>query len=517
MNPENSQTEISELLDAHQEWLLVEQGSNSFTLRRDEMEIIFERRKLLFAFLDEKGFQTWRIAGWKCERGRIHFDLTRNFGKEHRKVALVSRVLAAELNETIEHARIEKAKKIANLIVETGPKTKLVSARLNRETGRFAQIVFENPGGKQMAALADVSDEATPEKLLTTGILWLEKLQGRKKNRVEKVRILAEKKVSQGLAKLHALLRKNWKSKIEIFEIPSAASDAKAPGELRITNCELQFADLWNEKPKKIQSLENTEISETAQKIISLSPTEIDVVFTNRGETLRYLGLPFARVRKIFGQEKTWFGTGDGGRGGRRQLLNEETFESFLELIENLKIYRRFDSANKRHAFYQLAPESWLEAILRRNVRRLDANLILSPIHNQFRVSNDQIDLLALRRDGRLAVIELKTSPDREMIFQAADYWRKIELQRLSGVLQKAGIFGDAKISNQTALVYLVAPMLSFHRDFEFLAQTVSPEIEIARFCLNENWRESLKVVGREAVSNTQYVIRNSQFAIRNS
>ena len=59
-------------------------------------------------------------------------------------------------------------------------------------------------------------------------------------------------------------------------------------------------------------------------------------------------------------------------------------------------------------------------------------------IYNQFRAERDKIDLLALRKDGRLIIIELKVAPDREMIFQAADYWRKIELQRRKGNLQKA-------------------------------------------------------------------------------
>jgi hypothetical protein len=125
----------------------------------------------------------------------------------------------------------------------------------------------------------------------------------------------------------------------------------------------------------------------------------------------------------------------------------------------------------------------------------LDSNLILSPIYNQFHAAGDKIDLLALRSDGRLIVIELKVEPDREMIFQSIDYWRKIELQRRSGNLQTAKIFGDLEISDKPAIVYLAAPTLSFHPDFEFLSKTVSPEIEIYRFDLNENWRENLKVM----------------------
>jgi hypothetical protein len=169
-------------------------------------------------------------------------------------------------------------------------------------------------------------------------------------------------------------------------------------------------------------------------------------------------------------------------------------------LLENLETHRRFDSPNKRHEFFRLAPEAWLEAVLRRNINFLDGNLILSPIYNQFRAAGDRIDLLALRKDGRLIVIELKVVPDREMIFQAADYWRKIEMQRRSGNLAEAKIFGDLKIADAPTIVYLVAPTLSFHRDFAFLSKTVSPEIEIYRFDLNENWRESLKVMNTSKV-----------------
>ena len=98
-------------------------------------------------------------------------------------------------------------------------------------------------------------------------------------------------------------------------------------------------------------------------------------------------------------------------------------------------------------------------------------------------------------------IIELKTQPDREMIFQAADYWRKIELQRRRGVLAEADLFDGREIADQPALVYLAAPAWSFHRDFEFFARTISPEIELWRLELHENWRENVRVVGRTSVT----------------
>ena len=103
-----------------------------------------------------------------------------------------------------------------------------------------------------------------------------------------------------------------------------------------------------------------------------------------------------------------------------------------------------------------------------------------------------------MRRDGRLVIVELKTSPDREMVLQAADYWRKIELQRRHGVLARARLFGDREILDKPALVYAVAPALSFHRDFEYFARKLAPEIELWRFELREDWRSEVKVIARK-------------------
>ena len=191
-----------------------------------------------------------------------------------------------------------------------------------------------------------------------------------------------------------------------------------------------------------------------------------------------------------------------------RRILNDETNVDLIELVENLKLNRSADAPNKRHEYYRTAPEAWLEAILSRNIKLLDANIILSPIYNQFRSSNDKIDLLALRRDGRLVIIELKTQPDREMVFQAADYWRKIELQRRRGDLAAANLFGGMEILDKPALIYLAAPAWSFHRDFEFFARTVSPELELWRFELHENWRDSVRVLARQNYSESGVTYR---------
>lgn len=489
---ENARDEIQNFLDSQTEWLLIRSSGKTFALRNTEIEISFERDRALFGFLDDRGFQTWRIVACKIENGEVLLDLSRNFGRETEKIKLVSRVSAAELNATIELARLEKANRLARIIEENVRGALLIRVDLNEENGRFARIIFEGAGGGQTAVLADVSDALTPETLLVSAILWLSKLENRRKKPVETLWILSEKKQAKNLQKLHALLTTRWKNKIKIFEI-SRSKGAKTQSEAKLSELSsLQISELWKSKAKEISSGEDYQISQTAQKIVSLAPGEIDAVFSKNGETLRFAGLPFARVRKVFEKEKAWFGI-----ERNRTMLTEENWQDLRELVENLETYRRFASPNKRHAFYHSAPEAWLEAVLRRNIKLLDANLILSPLYHQFRAEKDKIDLLAVRRDGRLVVIELKVSPDREAVFQAADYWRKIELQRRMGNLKKARIFGDLEISDAPALVYLVAPALSFHRDFGFLKGAISTEIEIHRFDLNENWREKIKILQR--------------------
>jgi len=301
---------------------------------------------------------------------------------------------------------------------------------------------------------------------------------------LQKFSLVAEEKTAKELQNLRALLRPAWRKKIKLFALKE--NKIEEISDLNDTN-------IFKENRVRVSLVKTNESSNLAQKIIQFAPQEIDTFFSNQGETLRFRGLPFVRLRKISGAEKAWFGVEQ-----KRQILSESNFDELLELMANLKTYRRADSPNKRHEFYRLAPENWLESILRQNIRLLDANLILSPLYNQFRVAGEKIDLLAIRSDRRLVVIELKTSPDREMIFQAVGYWQKVEAQRRAGNLRKAKIFGETEISDKPPLVYLVAPALSYHRDFRFLAQTVTEEIEMIRFELGENWRQNFKVLNRK-------------------
>lgn len=479
---------LRDIVSSQHEWLLVRELGKSFQLEKHEIEIIDDGEKAHFGFLDDNGFHSWRLNGFKHDANEIEIDVAGSFARNRETIRLVPRISASALAAEVEIARLKIANDIAGLITANFPGTKLGRVALNETNGRFAQINFDMPDSTPIAAIADVTASLTVETIFTAAMLWLDKLGLRKKKPILDIWIICEKRQARNAQKLHSLLTERWKAKITLIEI-TRKTDPPTLNELP----KRTIRDLWREKANKLTLPSGQSVSIITQSIAELSPDKIDIIYSKHGETLRFRGLPFARVRTTMGIEKAWFGV-----GRERRILSNKNWAEFVRFVAELDLNRSFQPPNKRHEFYRTSPEAWLESILRRDITLLDANLVLSPIYNQFRTSADKIDLLALRRDGRLVIIELKTQPDREMVFQAADYWRKIELQRRRGTLAAANLFDGREIADTPAIIYLAAPAWSFHRDFEYFARAISAEIELWRFELHENWREKVRVVARQ-------------------
>lgn len=473
-------------IDSHFEWLLVRSSGRTFPLTREEIDVRVEFGKVLFASFDDSGFGIARVTGLENDGVELALELRSTLGKSAETVRLIPRTPARELSRNIELARMIRANQIAASLIEAYPFFKLARVALNLENGRLAQIIARDPRGKEIALQADVTASMVHEAVMTSAVIWAEQLARRKKP-ITDVWVVGERKQTRSLQKLIGVFNQTAAERTRLFEISNDAERAKLKEVKR-----QKTSSLWREKPKKINLPADIRPSDTAERILALAPDRTDIVFSRQGETIRFHGLPFARVRSIAGAEKAWFGIDRG-----RRMLVDSTWPELVDLVAQLETYRNPCVPNPRHEFYRAAPEAWLESILRRNIRLLDANLILSPIYNQFRTSSDKIDLLAIRRDGRLVIIELKTSPDRETVFQAADYWRKIELQRRRGELARIRAFGHLEILDKPALVYVVAPALSFHRDFGLFAKLLSRELEMWRFELREDWRRAIKVLTR--------------------
>lgn len=516
---ESAQRSIRELLKGHDDWFFAQEGGAPLPLGRDEFDFAVAHRRLIFSSWTESGSRSWHIRAWSWAGDKLTLKASRRMGAEVATLELVPRASAKAMVASIAAARQARCEKLAHLLAQTlvcdsfGENHRLKSVplphvKIERATlspgmrrdqpGRYARIILRLPHERvAVTGTVALSDARNVDSLFSSALLWFQRLrQSPRRPHIEKLLMVVERDVLEAARHRHALLRKSLGRMIELFEI-NETWEAVAPVR------SFERKELWRKRLARFPPVNAAETGQQVREIIARAPQAVDVVSSRHGQTLRYHGLPFARVRRLMEKDRVWFGI----EGARRRLLDDYHQPEWDKLFGDLEAYRNENCRDRKHWLYRAAGEAWLESILRRDISKLDPGLIVAPLHAQFRTSHGgptgarPIDLLALRHDGRLVVIELKVNEDREHVFQGVDYWRRVEAHRRRGHISTAKLFGERELSDESPLVYLVAPALRFHPTFATLAQTIAPDIEIYRFDINEDWRTGVRVVRRERVN----------------
>jgi hypothetical protein len=508
---ESAERAIRELLSVHAEWFFVQNGGSPLALATSEFDFSIAHRRLIFSSWTETGSRSWRITAWEWTGEKLLLEAARRMGADVATLELVPRASAKAITASITAARQARCERLAQVAIEAlaaqGSGAKIERAVLSPgmrrdQPGRYARIVLRRPH-EPLAVTATVaqSDARNVDSLFSSALLWFSRVrQSPKVPFIEKLLMIVEHQILEATRQRHVLLRDSLRQQIDLFEIDEEWRQLEPVRPI-------ERKHLWRKRLARFPPVTEAETMERAQEIIAYAPHAIDVVASRRGQTLRYHGLPFARLRRVLDRDRVWFGI----EGSHRRLLDEYYREDWQKLILDLEEHRSANAADRRHWLYRAAGEAWLESILRRDISKLDPGLIVAPLHAQFRTSHGgaigrgggarPIDLLALRHDGRLGVIELKVNEDREHVFQGVDYWRRVEAHRRRGHISSAKLFGEREISDESPLVYLVAPTLRFHSSFATLAKTIAPDVEIYRFDINEDWRGGVRVVRRERVN----------------
>jgi len=490
--------EISALLRDYAEWLFVFEGS-VYALRRDEIELSVVHERLVLSCWTEQGARLWHVLAWEWNGQLLGFEVSRRMGAELSRIELIPRTSAKAIAATIRAARQLRCERLAQLAAALQTGLTIERLALSRGTkpgqpGRYAQILLRTRR-ERIAVTGPVvsSQPSAVDAFLSSSLLWFRRTSDRSRQPyVSSLWLIVSGELLKPMLFRIALLRDSLRSIIHVFVVDDELTS------LREVSCPPKD-ELWKKKLARFPPVAAGLTSEVSSAIIAEAPDAIDVVHARHGETLRYFGLPFARVRSLLGHNKVWFGI---DRSNRR-LLDQSTWNDWQNLIRDLREHRSAFAFDHAHAFYRAAPEAWLESMLRRDITKLDPGLIIAPLHAQFRTARGAklgirpIDLLALRQDGRLVVIELKVSEDREHVLQGADYWRRVEAHRRRGHIARAKLFGARTIRDEAPLVYLVAPTLRVHPAFQTLAQCISSDIEIYRFDINEDWRCGVRVMRR--------------------
>jgi len=497
---------IRELLGSQTEWFMSVDGRAPLSINTGEFEFSAVQARLIFSCWTERGSQSWRVHAWRRAEDKLVLQATRRMGAERATIELIPRASAKAIVASIAAARQERCDKLAEMAAEHASakieKSALSPGMRRDQPGRYARIILRLPPERvAITAIVARSDARNVDALFSSTLLWFNRLLASpKKPAINRLLLIVEHGILEAARQRHVLLRNSLRERIELCEIDDDWQTIEST-----KSWERKY--LWRKRLNRFPPVQETERSDIVDEIIATKADAIDVVAARHGQTLRYHGLPFARTRRVMNRDRVWFGI----EGWRRRALDEYHQRDWVKLLRDLETYRHADCRDRRHWFYRASGEAWLESILRRDISRLDPGLIIAPLHAQFRTSQGgafgigggarPIDLLALRHDGRLAVIELKVNEDREHVFQGVDYWRRVEAHRRRGHISAAKLFGDREISDESPLVYLVAPALRFHSSFATLARTIAPDIEIYRFDINEDWRNGVRVVRRERVN----------------
>jgi hypothetical protein len=207
--------------------------------------------------------------------------------------------------------------------------------------------------------------------------------------------------------------------------------------------------------------------------------------------SLRVRGLEFARATRT----ELLFGLDQRVSAGEANLAEIEWLAAEIARV------RAGDAADREHPLYRWHPEAWLESQVRGHLEQIDASLWPAPLYAQAPSvaagERGVMDLLAVDRDGRLAVLELKASEDIQLPLQALDYWMRVKWHLDRGEFSERGYFPGIALRGDAPRLLLMAPALDFHPKTEVILRHFSREVEVERIGLGVEWRMKPKVMFR--------------------
>lgn len=218
-------------------------------------------------------------------------------------------------------------------------------------------------------------------------------------------------------------------------------------------------------------------------------------------------GLEFARVRHGFsGNSFLREAQLSFGAGMNETPLNEDTEDLFKDLSGRL-FAGRCPQGDSLDPLFRLQPERWLESLLRSRLPEIEPSLRTEFLYSQVPAfsagDRGMLDLLAIDRNGRLMVVELKADDDLHLPLQGLDYWIRVhwlnaQRQNGKGEFERYGYFPGTETSERPPVLCLIAPVLHIHPANEIVLKYFSPQVEWQLIAITEHWREEMKVIFRK-------------------
>ncbi len=453
--------------------------------------------KLIFSCWGEGWARSWRVIAYAASTENFALECVKQMGRVR---CLVELRRSASVAET--ESRHEFCERLAALIKAHVSGLEVLQAVTARDdshhfSGVYTRLLLKERN-RILAGIGVSAREPQSEidGAISAGLIWHDHLQ-RQQSAGRRLLIFAPRGKSTTLAaRLTALNTDRIDASLYEVDEANALLAPLTPfdqGDLMDSLRRSARRAVWARELEP-----DSELAEAMEAICALAPQAIEA--QHQGSAIRFSirGLEFAHLSVK--QRRVDFGIGQG-----RIRLTEETRPQLGQLVAQIISERTTPSPAPNGMMYRAQAERWLESVIRRQVNLLDPTFDARYAYSQVPAYRGEqrgfIDLLTVTRDGRLAVIELKVAEDVEFAFQGLDYWLRVEWHRKRGDFQRRGYFPNVKLTDETPLLCLVAPLFRFHAATKLIAGCISPRVPFYRIGINDDWRAGVKVLLTERLS----------------
>ncbi|MGH9469636.1 MAG: hypothetical protein ACRD1N_04745 [Terriglobia bacterium] len=496
---ENVRREADQFIRAASDLVLIEGDAKVAVLAGHEWRLAVEFGKLMFEVWSPGRSLAWRIESIAYRStGRLGLFVRKPGGRE--TITLELREAFASAAESGEESRLRSHREFLASLQQQFPGWRLqnVSNRTDRECSFSAWytrgLAARNRAGWAFLALSGEADSAASESALAYGLNWLDWLRQKETTTAVTGLRLFLPASAIPLNAHRASCLDPAAVRIEVFELPPASGAWRVIDLRDFGNVETRLT------PRFQPGLGDSRREELLRRVFSDMLPQIEQApgAPDGGVSLRILGLEVGRASGRITPQLTW------GLEHQRRKYRPAEHRKFEDFMREAIRLRSAHGPEPCHELYRMQPERWLESLLVRDITRLDPALRAGHVHPQVPAfaAGDRgvIDILGVRTDGRLAVIELKLVEEIGLPLQALDYWLRVKWLKARDQFRQFGYFPGIELSSAPPVLYLVSPAFRFHSTTQKIVRYLHPSIEVFQAGVNQQWRSGVQVLFRRQI-----------------
>ena len=446
--PSEIHAEIKRFLETSRMPAVLDPGEDPIPIAPDNFRLELRGQSVSLEVWSETRNLVRRVAGIQAShRARLQLIVER-FGARTGRLELVDLAHPGSRDVSRHGVRLKYRERFRRSLLRQFPGWRIAELSTEPDLQHSLSPAYPRAllrkGNARLAAIGAAGDSVDVDGGLTFGLIWLDYLRRRDPQQpVQGLAIFVPAGMECTTCHRIRYLDASAAACAVFIHFPDGSEDPVDPRDY--TNFDTRLdpccRPLASSRPQ---------ISDWAQRLAAIEGAERRD-HPDGAVSLAVRGIEFARASG----DRLFFGLDQKHEATTNAHLAE------IEALANGLAERRTAGSQHDHPLYSRHPESWLESQVRANIDQVDADLVPEPIYGQVPQfaagERGVLDILAVDRTGRLAIIEVKASQDIHLPLQALDYWMRVKWHLERSEFSGRGYFPGIEIRPDPPRLFLVA------------------------------------------------------------